>query len=72
MKCAGADDKTHVGSVIVPASDDCVTPRKAEVLQRRVGGAVGVGSRGRCGGDGTEQGDGGDDGGGELHVDRVD
>ena len=72
MKCAGADDKTHVGSVVVPAGNNGVSRRKAEILQCRIRVAVGVGSGGRCGRDGTEQGDGGNDGGGELHVDGVD
>ena len=69
---------TYVGSVVVPASDDCVTRRKAEVLQRRVGVAVGVGSRSRASflegsrRDMTGNGQGGEESSdGELHCWRV-
>lgn len=61
--------RTHVGSVVVPTSDDCVTGCETQGLQAAVRVAVGVGSRSRSGGDGTNEGDGGGrDGDGELHV----
>lgn len=61
---------THVGSVVVPSSDDCVSGSQTKALQGRVRVAVGVGSGSRAsllersGGDGASEGDGsGDDGG---------
>lgn len=59
---------THVCSVVVIRSDDCITRRDVQVLVGGVGVAAGVGAGSRSGGDGANEGDGnGGKGDRELH-----